>query len=451
MIIALIISSDYSELYSGAKTRQLASIIFDEMTKLLNVSPVIKKWFTMTSQYIRNDRTKSKFTTVSSEANNSNGTRPQIFMLDEVATQTKTDLWDALKLGQFNLVDSPLAISISTAYLVPNNIFKVQCQHLKDVLDKKIEDEWVFGMLFELDEEDYDNWTDEELWWKATPVQMSDPEGFEKIKRDLQIALSMGGSTLSEFQAKMFNMWISDAGVSSFITIDDLRKCELKNEFDWHNRKVYIGLDLSLRNDNTCVCFVTYDKNLKKYVMMAKVFVPEDYVDEKSTVEKVNYRSLIRQGYVISCNEREINKTISHKLVTDYIMNTVKQYNLTVDCIISDNYDVEIIRQYLSDKGYKFLIQKQYNKDLNDGIKRLQEALLNQDLLYEFNPMIELNFSGAKANYDSYNCMYIDKKKSTFKIDVVDAVINCFCKIVNDERNSKSIYETPRRAGFIVI
>jgi phage terminase large subunit-like protein len=48
----------------------------------------------------------------------------------------------------------------------------------------------------------------------------------------------------------------------------------------------------------------------------------------------------------------------------------------------------------------------------------------------------------AMMNYDRFNNMYIDKKKSTGRIDIVDAIINCMCRFVEDEVEVRSVYET---------
>ena len=45
--------------------------------------------------------------------------------------------------------------------------------------------------------------------------------------------------------------------------------------------------------------------------------------------------------------------------------------------------------------------------------------------------------------------MYVNKKKSNGKIDIADALINCYCSIVTDGIESESIYETDERDGFI--
>lgn len=448
MIISLIISDRFSQCYSGAKTRELARLIFKEITDTLKVSPQIDKYFKRTGTYIRCVKTDSEFSVVSSEANNTNGKRPQIFVLDEVAVQTDFGLWDALKYGQLS-VNNPLSISISTAYTVDDNIFKKQCEYLKNVLDGIIKNDHVFGMLFELDEEDLKHWNNFELWYKASPIQCSFEKGKEKLIEEYEKAILFGGSKVAEFQSKMLNMWVDDAGASSFVSYDDLKVCRINN-YNWSNREVYCGVDLSISTDNTSVAFVTYDEQLKKYVTMAMTFIPEDRRIEKENLEKVPYGRYEQQGYCISCKGRAVNKTIDYSLVEQYVADTVSKYNLKVKAIVTDPYHAEETMQRLEDKGFNIIQQLQKSTQLGKGTEKLQNAILDHEFAYEFNPLIDINFRNAKSNRDYQGNLYIDKKKSSGRIDIIDSIINCFCMIANDELIKTNIYETDKRDGFLI-
>ena len=246
MIIGMIISDDFSQLFSGGKTRDIAGLIFDQMAEILISSPKIDKLFKRTKTYFECLKTHCTFRTISSEANNANGKRPQIYVLDEVATLTDFSLWDAMKYGQMS-VRSPLAISISTAYTVPNNIFKQQCENLKNMLDGIVEDDGEsFGMLFELDNEDLNNWSNVDNWYKASPMQMPFPEGRKTLMAEYKEAVALGGSKIGEFQSKMLNMWVDDTGVTNFVSYDQLKLCKMNETYNWKNREVYIGTDLSM-------------------------------------------------------------------------------------------------------------------------------------------------------------------------------------------------------------
>lgn len=440
MIIGLIISDDFSQLYSGAKTRQLAGLIFKEMNDTLAVSPKIDKLFKRTKTYIKCLKTESTFSVVSSEANNSNGTRPQMFLLDEVAVQTDFSLWDALKYGQLS-VRNPLSISISTAYTVDNNIFKQQCQYLKEVLTGMKENEHVFGLLFELDDEDLNDWDNPELWSKASPIQMGFPEGRATLIEECQKAKDLGGSKIAEFQSKMLNMWVDDSGAASFISIDDLRKCKLTEPYNWYNREVYIGLDLALTTDNCAVSFVTYDTQLKKYFCKVMCFLPEGMREEKERLEKVTYQRYEKQGYCICTSDNYNNKIVSYMAIEEYIVEVINEFNLKVKGIVSDKFNASATIQNLNNRGFPVFVQEQSSTKICLGTKRLHETLLEQKFNYEFNPLLELNMRNAMMNYDRFNNMYIDKKKSTGRIDIVDAIINCMCRFVEDEVEVQSVYE----------
>ena len=453
IIIGLIISDDFSQLHSGGKTRDIARIIYKEINDTLDVSPQIDKYFKRTKGYILCKKTKSDFKTVSSEGNNSNGLRSQIAVIDEVATLTDFSLPDALKFGQLS-VRSPLMIFISTAYTVPENIFKQQCEDAKLILDGINNDEGVervFSMLFELDVEDLPNWGNFNLWWKASPVQCSFEQGFTTLKEEYFEAMRLGGSKIGEFQSKMLNMWVDDTSAEQFITTDQLKACMI-DSYDWNNREVYIGIDLSVSTDNTSIAFATWDEIIKKYVVMAMTFLPEDKREEKENKEKVPYSRYEKQGYCISCKGRTVNNTIDYRLVETYIYDTIKKYNFKVKAIVTDPYHINEMKQNFEDKGYKVLEILQRSTHLGGGTELLQNSILDLKFAYTYNPLLEINFRNAKSDRDYQKNLFIDKKKSNGKIDIVDAIIDCFCMFDADKVSKSNVYETEERpTGFLIL
>ena len=92
--------------------------------------------------------------------------------------------------------------------------------------------------------------------------------------------------------------------------------------------------------------------------------------------------------------------------------------------------------------------QIQYSKHLHIGTKRLREIVLEEKFLYEENQLLEINFQNAKLDTDTALNQYVNKKKSTGRIDMLDAVINNMCSMVVDEIEGESVYES-REEGFI--
>ena len=67
--------------------------------------------------------------------------------------------------------------------------------------------------------------------------------------------------------------------------------------------------------------------------------------------------------------------------------------------------------------------------------------------LYEKNQILDINFQNAKLDTDTALNQYVNKKKSTGRIDMLDAIINNMCSMVVDEIEGESVYES--REGFI--
>ena len=112
--------------------------------------------------------------------------------------------------------------------------------------------------MFELDEEDLNQWDNPDLWEKASPIQMGFPEGRKTLMEECQKAKDLGGSKVSEFQSKMLNMWVDDGGASSYISLEDLRKCKLKEPY------IYYGYPPSNQQ-------LSRGENLKKWVFAAVI------------------------------------------------------------------------------------------------------------------------------------------------------------------------------------
>ena len=92
--------------------------------------------------------------------------------------------------------------------------------------------------------------------------------------------------------------------------------------------------------------------------------------------------------------------------------------------------------------------QKQHSQYLHLGTKKFREVATDYRVLYENNMLFEINLTNAMLDRDTNLNMYINKKKSNGKIDIIDAIINCFCSIEADSVETTSVYEN-ERDGFL--
>lgn len=200
-----------------------------------------------------------------------------------------------------------------------------------------------------------------------------------------------------------------------------------------------------LSTDNCGISMMTYDTSLQKYICKTWAFYPTDREDEKTKLEKVPYDRFSRQGYCFPCG----NRIVDYGFIEDFVANLEKEYEVKIKCITYDKYNcMSSVSKWETVLPYaEMREQVQYSKHLHIGTKRLREVVLEEKFLYEENQLLEINFQNAKLDTDTALNQYVNKKKSTGRIDMLDAIINNMCSMVVDEIEGESVYES--REGFI--
>lgn len=75
---------------------------------------------------------------------------------------------------------------------------------------------------------------------------------------------------------------------------------------------------------------------------------------------------------------------------------------------------------------------KQHSSVLHMPTKLLKEAILGQMFRYDSNRLLEINFQNARCTEDTNLNKYVNKKKSTGKVDMVVALINAIYLLQQD-------------------
>jgi len=78
----------------------------------------------------------------------------------------------------------------------------------------------------------------------------------------------------------------------------------------------------------------------------------------------------------------------------------------------------------LEAEGYECVEIKQHSSVLHAPTKLLKEKILSKEFYYDDNRLLEINFQNARCTEDTNLNKYVNKKKSTGKVDMVVALIN---------------------------
>jgi phage terminase large subunit-like protein len=445
-ILLLLIEPQFSEFYSVAPDRELSSIVKKELEQMLSSSPLLTKHFETTRAETRCKATKSKFVPLATSENRMDGRKANVYVADEVGALRNRYPIDAMQSSQMNMINRT-GILISTAYESLNNPMTEEVEYCEKVLDGVIDDDETFALLYKPD--DPKDWMSDKSLIEANPLVIDVPENFEYLQKQRKSAIEMPSSR-KNFLTKHMNIFVDGDDSEVYIPTDDLIKCRMKEPFNWHGKDVYIGVDLAISNDNVGLTMVHYDSIKQKFYAKSWAFLPTDNVDNKSKLEKVDYRMFEKQGYCYSCGDR----IISYRFVEDFLLALPQKYGVNIKGIGYDKYNAISSANRWYEEGYEVIEIKQFSSTLHPATKLLKESVFMEKFAYEQNRLYELNFSNAREVKDNNLNTYVNKKKSTGKVDMVAATINAMVLWDNEIKDGLSVYDSDneeRDLGFIFI
>lgn len=429
LFILLFISEPrFSDFYSVAPDGTLSREIREAITEIIKCSPAIyeykgEKRFKILRDYILFKPLEIKFTPLAFSNNRMDSRLPTAFCADEVGALPTSYPIEAMQSGQINILNK-LGFIISTKYPTIDNPFEDWVSYAKKVLDGLQDDETIFSLLYEPDYTK--NWeTDDIILKQANPVALEIKEIWEDLLKKRAKAIAME-SARENFVTKHCNIIYQGAGTETYIDVKDVQKCRVTN-IDWNGRVVYLGLDLSETNDNTSVAMVAVDED-DNILSDVVAFIPEGRIDEKNAFEKIDYREFIRAMKVIACGD----KVIDYAVVEDFILAVEEKYNVQVQAIGYDRYNALSTAQKLERAGYNTVEIRQHSSVLHPPTKRLKEKVLAGEFKYTTNRLLEINFQNARCTYDTNKNLYVNKKKSKGKVDMVVSLINAMYLLEQD-------------------
>lgn len=335
---------------------------------------------------------------------------PSAFIADEIGAFKDYKNINAMKSGQLN-VRNPIRINLTTAYAEDKSIMLEELEYIRKVFNELIEDERMFALIYYAEKEHL--WDDTGLY-QANPLRIE--ENYQEIRDNRDKALEKPGER-EEYLCKHMNYFLPSNSGEAFIKMEDLRKCKI-DDFDWSGRQVWLGLDLAQTTDNCGLAMVTEEDG--NIIADAVGFIPSERIEEKSKLEKEDYRYYISKKWCYDCGDF----VVDYGFIEDMILSIEEKYNVTVMRIGYDRYNALSTAQKLESEGHKTVEVKQHSSVLHPATKLLKEQILSKRFRYTENKLLEVNFQNAKVVEDNNKNIYVNKKKSTGKIDLVAAMIN---------------------------
>ena len=426
IILLMLTGVGFGRYFSVAPTLAQSSEVKLAVRKILKSSPLLVDEEDPAFKILRSEVTcninESNFTPLAYSNDNLDSRLANAFVADEAGGMDSYPL-EAMRSSQIEIINN-LGMVISTQYPNDDNVFIDEVDIAKKLLDGVLESEDVgtyFSLLYEPDDELKTG----EIWQKdGRCIYQSNPIAVEKKAVYKNIIKKRTAAILYEnkrenYLCKHNNIRYRGLGVEGYIDIQKVKLCfgEIEKEW-WKGRKVWIGLDLSLSEDNTAAAMVTEENG----IIYAKVlgFLPDGRIEQKTSKEHVNYKRCIDHGDCIACGD----EVIDYSVVENKIMTLEEEYGVTIMQIGYDKWNAISSVQKFEAAGYECVEIKQHSSVLHAPTKLLKEKILSKEFIYDSNRLLEINFQNARCTEDTNLNKYVNKKKSAGKVDRVVSLIN---------------------------
>jgi len=429
-IILMLTEPRFSKLYSVAPDGALSKEVKDAIETTLKCSPDIyydegKEIWRVLRDYIKCDVTDIRYTPLNYSNSRFDGRLPAAFLADEVGALPNNYAIEAMRSGQLN-IKNKLGCIISTKYPTLVNPFEDEVSYAKRVLDGMVEDDTVFALLYEPD--DPKAWASDNLvLQQGNPVSLEREEIWKDLVKKRNQAIER--ELLREnFLTKHCNIAYQGAASESFISPDVVKACEVES-IDWTGREVYVGVDLSQTNDNTAVAIACLDDDGN---LLADVFafIPEGRIEEKNKFERIHYEDFINAGKCIACGDM----VIDYSTVEEFVGTLEETIGCKVVQIGYDRYNaISSAQKWEKDYSLQTIEIRQHSDTLHPATKYLTEKIEDGYFQYTKNDLLLMNFENARCTYDTNKNRYVNKKKSTGKVDMVVALINATFLVYQEE------------------
>ena len=427
-IILFLTEPNFSKFYSVAPDGTLSREIREAIAETIKSSPLLyeyqgNKRFKILRDYIMFKPTQTKYIPLSFSTSRMDGRLPNAYCADEVGALPTNYPVEAMRSGQLNILNK-LGFIISTKYPTIDNPFESEVDYAKKVLDGLVADETEFALLYEPDNPK--KWeTDDLVLKQSNPVALEIPEIYEDLLKKRARAI-VEESARENFLTKHCNIIYQGAGTETYIDVKTVQECKV-SKIDWTGRIVYLGLDLSETNDNTSVSMVSVDDD-NNILADSWAFIPAGRIEEKTQFEKVNYQELAKKGHVIPCGDM----VVDYSTVERFILDLEERLGVQIQAIGYDRWNALSTAQKLENEGYNLVEIKQHSSVLHPPTKLLKEKILNHEFKYTDNKLLEINFQNARCAYDTNKNMYVQKKRSKGKVDMVVSLIDATYLVQQD-------------------
>jgi phage terminase large subunit-like protein len=408
-----------SQIISGARSRDQASLVFKLAEKMVRLSPLLSKLIRIvpSQKSLIGLAVNVEYKAISAEAGTAHGLSPVLAILDEVGqVRGQQDAFiEAIETAQ-GAHDDPLLIAISTQAATDGDLFSIWLDDAANAKDKRIVSH-VYTAPEGCDV------MDKKAWKSANPA-LGEFRSLTDIQ-DFATQASRLPAKENSFRWLYLNQRIE--ATSPFLSRSEWEANSAPPEIE-DGAICYAGLDLSASRDLTA--FVLAFPRDEGYDIIPQFFLPSDGLREKAKTEKVPYDLWADQGFLTVID----GPVIVPAMVAQAVAEASERYSIQL--LAYDRWRINDFQRELDAIGAQVPMTPfgQGFKDMAPAVDRLERLVAERKLRHGAHPIMNMCAANAVTERDPAGNRKLTKKKSSGKIDGLVALAMALGAFAHDEQ-----------------
>lgn len=417
-----------SQLYSGAMSREQASILFALAAKIVRMSPDLAQYVHIrdTAKQLFCPELGTLYRALSAEASTAYGLSPAFTVHDELGQVKgpRFELYEALETASA-AQESPLSIVISTQAPTDADLLSILIDDAKSGADPRIKVE-LYTAPIELDA-----FSDE-------AIRAANPHFDDFMNKDEVFKQASDAKRMPSKEASYRNLILNQRveARSPFISRAIWSENgELPQEIS--GKRVYGGLDLSSVSDLTALVLVSDDGDVHP-----TFWLPEEGLAEKSRSDRVPYDLWAREWWL----ETTPGRSIEYEFIAHHLREVFDTCD--VQALAFDRYNMRFLKPWLERVGFtegeleRFIEFGQGFVSMSPALRELESMLLNKKLKHGNHPVLNMCANNAVTVQDPAENRKFVKAKASGRIDGMVALAMAVGVMPNKVENEVSFWES---------
>ncbi len=396
-----------SQLYSAARSRDQAAILFELAAKMVRLNPDLYANLQIrdTAKEILCPALGTRYKSLSSESSTAFGLSPRFVAHDECGQirGPRDTLYEALETATAAQRD-PLSVIISTQAPTENDLLSILIDDGLAGHDPRTVIRLNTAPL------DLDPFSEE-------AIRAANPAFDIFMNKEEVLSMAAAAKRMPSRQAEYSNLVLNQRveALSPFISRETWKACgQPVKPID--DVTVFAGLDLSSTTD---LCALVLIGNVDGVWQTHPYFwLPADGLHEKARLDRTPYDLWFDQGFLMAAP----GKSVDYEYVAIFLRELFDRYN--IKHLAFDRWGFRHLQPWLLRAGFnedeieeRFVEFGQGMQSMSPALRELEAEIINQRLSHNNHPVLTMCMANAVVHMDPAGNRKLDKSKSRSRID----------------------------------